>query len=62
MKRRDPEERLRTYLDNKYEQRNITTLLNMMQGVMKENEELKERLCILEQILHMHLPEIDDKS
>ena len=59
MKQQDPEKRLKQYLDNKYEQNNITTLLNMMQNVMKENDELKERVAILEQILHMHHPEIN---
>ena len=49
-------------MDNKYKQNNITTLLNMVQNVMKENEELKERIAILEQILHMHLPIIEEKS
>ena len=56
MKRRSSEERLKAYMDNKYKQNNITTL------VMKENEELKERIAILEQILHMHLPIIEEKS
>tara|TARA_R100001530_G_scaffold82260_1_gene57361 strand:+ start:270 stop:461 length:192 start_codon:yes stop_codon:yes gene_type:complete len=62
MKRRSSEERLKAYMDNKYKQNNITTLLNMVQNVMKENEELKERIAILEQILHMHLPIIEEKS
>ena len=53
------ENRLRKYVDNKYDQNNITTLLNMVQTVIKENEELKERVAILEQILHMHLPIIE---
>ena len=47
-------------MDNKYEQNNVTTLLNMVQNIMKENEELKERVAILEQILHMHLPIIEN--
>ena len=62
MKRRSSEDRLKAYMDHKYEQSNITTLLNMVQNVMKENEELKERVAILEQILHMHLPIIEEKS
>ena len=62
MKRRSSEDRLKAYMDHKYEQSNITTLLNMVQNVMKENEELKERVAILEQILHIHLPIIEEKS
>ena len=58
--KRNPENRLRSYIDNKYEQNNMTTLLNMIQTVTKENEELKERVAILEQILHMHLPIIEE--
>ena len=60
MKHKSPEEKLREYMDNKYDQRNITTLLNMVQTVIKENEELKKRVAILEQILHMHLPIIEE--
>ena len=60
MKRRSPEDKLKAYMNNKYEQGNITTLLNMVQNVMKENEELKERIAILEQILHMHLPIVEE--
>ena len=62
MKRRSPEDRLKAYMNHKYEQNNITSLLNMVQSVMKENEELKERVAILEQILNMHLPIIEEKS
>ena len=62
MNRQSSENRLKAYMDHKYEQNNITTLLNMVRNVMKENEELKERVSILEQILHMHLPIIEDKS
>ena len=62
MKRRSSEDRLKAYMDRKYDQSNITALLNMVQSVIKENEELKERVAILEQILHMHLPIIEDKS
>ena len=58
--KRNPENRLRSYIDNKYEQNNMTNLLNMIQTVIKENEELKERVAILEQILHMHLPIIEE--
>ena len=58
--RKSPEDKLRAYMDNKYEQNNVTTLLNMVQNIMKENEELKERVAILEQILHMHLPIIEN--
>jgi len=47
-------------MNKKYEQKNITTLLNMVETVIKENNELKERLAILEQILHMHLPIINE--
>ena len=60
MKHKSPEEKLREYMDNKYDQRNITTLLNMVQTVIKENEELKKRVAILEQILHMHLTIIEE--
>ena len=35
--------------------------LEMVQTLIKENEELKERVAILEQILHMHLPIIEEK-
>ena len=59
MKRKSPEDRLKKYMDHKYNQSNITTLLNMVQSVVKENEELKNRLAIVEQILHMHLPIIE---
>ena len=62
MKRKSSEDRLKAYMNRKYEQNNITTLLNMVQNVIKENEELKERVAILEQILHMHLPIIEEKS
>jgi len=62
MKRKSPEDKLRNYIDYKYDQKNITTLLNMVQTVIKENEDLKQRMAILEQILHMHLPIIEDKS
>jgi len=54
------EDRLKKYMNKKYEQKNITTLLNMVETVIKENNELKERLAILEQILHMHLPIINE--
>ena len=60
MKRRSPEDKLKAYMDRKYERNNMTSLLNMIQTVMKENEELKERVAILEQILHMHLPIIEE--
>ena len=56
----DPEKRLRKYVQDKYQSNNTTTLLNMVQTVVKENEELKERVAILEQILHMHLPIIEE--
>ena len=59
MKRKSPEDRLKKYMDHKYNQSNVTTLLNMVQSVVKENEELKNRLAIVEQILHMHLPIIE---
>lgn len=59
MKRKSSEDRLKAYMDRKYEQSNITVLLNMVQSVIKENEELKERVAILEQILHMHLPIVE---
>ena len=35
-------------------------LLQMVQTLMKENEELKQRVSILEQILHMHLPIVEE--
>tara|TARA_Y100000034_G_C6536175_1_gene231163 strand:- start:288 stop:470 length:183 start_codon:yes stop_codon:yes gene_type:complete len=60
MKRKSSEDRLKAYMDRKYEQSNMTVLLNMVQSVIKENEELKERVAILEQILHMHLPIIEN--
>ena len=47
-------------MQDKYKSNNITTLLNMVQTVVKENEELRERVAILEQILHMHLPIIEE--
>ena len=47
-------------MQDKYQKNNITTLLNMVQTVMKENEELRERVAILEQILHTHLPIIEE--
>ena len=59
MTRKSPEKRLKEYMDRKYEQSNITTLLNMIHGLVEENNELKERLSIVEQILHMHLPTIE---
>ena len=54
-----PEEKLKLYMQKKYDNKNITTLLNMVEPVIKENNELKERLAIVEQILHMHLPIIE---
>ena len=60
MKRKSPEDRLKKYMDHKYNQSNITTLLNMVQSVVKENEELRNRLAIVEQIMHMHLPIIEE--
>ena len=53
------ETKLRKYMQDKY-QDNTTTLLNMVQTVMKENEELRERVAILEQILHTNLPIIEE--
>ena len=35
-------------------------LLQMVQTLMKENEDLKQRVSILEQILHMHLPIVEE--
>ena len=35
-------------------------LLQMVQTLMKENEDLKQRVAILEQILHMHLPIVEE--
>jgi len=35
-------------------------LLQMIQRLMQENEELRERVAILEQILHSYLPIIED--
>ena len=57
--KRNPESRLKQYMQDKYQSNNMTTLLNMVQTVMKENEELRERVAILEQILHTHLPIIE---
>ena len=54
------ERRLKRYMAKKYPQTNIETLMHMIQSLMKENEELKERVNILEQILHMHLPIIEE--
>ena len=59
MKKLSIEEQLRKYMDRKYEQNNITSLLNMIHGLIEENNSLKERLAIIEQILHMHLPIIE---
>jgi len=56
---KNAETKLRKYMQDKY-QDNTTTLLNMIKTIMKENEELKERVAILEQILHMHLPIIEE--
>ena len=36
------------------------TLLQMIQTLMKENEDLKQRVAILEQILHMYLPILEE--
>ena len=58
--KKSSEDKLRSYMNKKYDQRNITSLLNMIQTLMKENEELKERVAILEQILHMHLPILEN--
>ena len=58
--RQSPESKLRKYMQDKYQNNNITTLLNMVQTVLKENEELRERVAILEQILHTHLPIIEE--
>ena len=58
--KRNPESKLKQYMQDKYQNNNITTLLNMGQTVVKENEELRERVSILEQILHMHLPIIEE--
>ena len=58
--KRNPESKLKQYMQDKYQNNNITTLLNMVQTVVKENEELRERVSILEQILHMHLPIIEE--
>jgi Trp operon repressor len=55
------EDRLKRYMQQKYDNRNITTLLNMIETVIRENNDLKERLAIVEQIMHMHLPIIEDK-
>ena len=52
-------ERLKLYMQKKYDNKNITTLLNMVETVIRENNELRERLVIVEQILHMHLPIIE---
>jgi len=53
------ENRLKNYMTNKYPDTNITTLLNMIHTLIKENDELKERVAILEQILHAYLPIIE---
>ena len=54
-----PEERLKLYMQKKYDNKNITTLLNMVETVIRENNELRKRLVIVEQILRMHLPIIE---
>lgn len=55
------EDRLKRYMQQKYDNKNITTLLNMIETVVRENNDLKERLAVVEQIMHMHLPIIEDK-
>jgi len=35
-------------------------LLQMVQRLMQENEELKERIAVLEQILHTYLPIVEE--
>ena len=54
------EGKLKIYMANKYPPTNIQTLMQMLQSLIKENEELKERVSILEQILHTHLPIIEE--
>ena len=53
------EDRLKKYMTSKYPDDNITTLLNMINTLVKENDSLKERVAILEQILHTYLPIIE---
>ena len=54
------EAKLKNYMAKKYPFNNNEALMHMVQSLMKENEELKERVSILEQILHMHLPIIEE--
>ena len=54
------ERKLKNYMNKKYPPTNIETLMHMIKSLIKENEELKERVAILEQILHMHLPIIEE--
>ena len=51
--------KLKKYMASKYADDNIVTLLNMIKNLVEENDDLKERVAILEQILHMHLPIIE---
>ena len=53
------EDKLKKYMTSKYPDDNIVTLLNMIKNLVEENDDLKERVAILEQILHMHLPIIE---
>ena len=38
------------------------TAIEIIQHLLKENKELKERLDVIESILHSHLPILNDES
>jgi len=46
-------------MKSKYNNRDISTLLGIVENLVLENKELKKRLAIIEQILRMHLPIIE---
>ena len=54
------ERKLKDYMTEKYPPTNIETLMHMIQSLIKENEELKKRVDVLEKILRMHLPIIEE--
>ena len=53
------EVKLKKYMAEKYPEDNTKQLLNMIKTLVKENNDLKERVAILEQILHTYLPIIE---
>ena len=46
-------------MKSKFNNRDISTLLGIVENLVLENKELKKRLAIIEQILRMHLPIIE---